>query len=253
MSRSTVSVNDPLAPCRVFRAHHIPYTYWYEYALRYHGSKTVVFALYLLVYSVQDAESCLRSQGWTDAGLSWSTPQFYDPAVDKYIVLGSGDDDEVELKVVLLSAQAWPCITPSTDQEEEAHYPSLPQLYNALAQRFLDTDSDDFRRYLTLQIEYLYQDNAALASPDFVATLPPDIQQFHIDWQLRVLRMQRPGTIQHEREIRERARRGEWSLMLEGTAELGGDKIDYEYEAKLAAMVQARSAQRMRDPYSLLA
>lgn len=241
MPVSSADAKDSKAPCRVFRAHHISYTYWYEYALRYHGSKTVVFALYLLVDSIQDAESCLRSEGWTDAELPWSTMQFYDPTVDKYVVLGCGD--EVELKVVLISSHAWPGITPSKDEDDEAHYPSLPQLYNALAQRFLDTDCDEFRSYLTLQLAYLYEDSAALASPSFVTTLPPDIQQFHVDWELGVLRMQVPETIQHEREIRARARRGDWSLMHEGSSELGGAKIDRAYEAKLAAMVQARAAQ----------
>ncbi|TFK89265.1 hypothetical protein K466DRAFT_584752 [Polyporus arcularius HHB13444] len=216
--------------------------YWYEYALRYHGSKTVLFALYLLVDSVREAESCLRSQGWEDANLPSSNPQFYDPAVDEHVVLGRGDD--IALKVVLISSHNWPGIVPPTDDRDEAHYPSLPQLYSALAHRFLDTDCPDFRRYLLIQIDYLCQDCPALASPTFVTERPSDIQQFHLDWRLRSLSMLRPETIQHLRDIRARARRGEWTLMYEGTADLGGWKIDRTYEGKLVAMMQAREAAR---------
>ncbi|RPD59469.1 hypothetical protein L227DRAFT_576287 [Lentinus tigrinus ALCF2SS1-6] len=247
MSTSATDIKGPKAPCRFFRARHIPYTYWYEYALRYHGSKTVLSYLYLLVDSVQDAASCLRSQGWTDATLPWSAFQSYDPAVDEQIILGCGESEV--FKVVLLSSHTWPGITPPADDNDEVHYPSLPQLYNALAQRFLDTDDEEFRRYLNLQIEYLYEDSAALASPAFVTMLPPDIQQLHIDWQLRVLCMPISETIQHEREIRSRARRGEWSLMREGTAELGGGKIDYEYEAQMVARIEAKDAPRMAAIY----
>lgn len=68
------------------------------------------------------------------------------------------------------------------ESDREAHYPSLPQLLNALAQRFLDTDCTDFRRYLALMLEYLYNDCPEVSAGIFMAALPQDIRQFHIDW-----------------------------------------------------------------------
>ena len=49
--------------------------------------------------------------------------------------------------------------------------------------------------------------------------------------------MQAGDTIEHEKRIRERARNNDWELMYEGSAALGGMKIDREYEAKLRAML----------------
>ncbi|KAI0330248.1 hypothetical protein GY45DRAFT_1323971 [Cubamyces sp. BRFM 1775] len=236
-----VDYSNRRAACQAFRASHIPYTYWYEDALRYHGSSTILFSLYLLVNSILEAERCLRSLGWISGELSAYAPQFSDPAVDEHVVLVHPKNPDAV--VVLMSASSWPGITPSTDDSDEAHYPPLPRLHNALAQRFLDTECDAFRRYLNLQIGYLYECPAA-ASPDFVAALPPDIQQFHIDWRSETLRMHARKTIEHEREIRARARQGQWELMQEGSAALGGLKIDREYEAKLLAMMEANATKR---------
>ena len=50
--------------------------------------------------------------------------------------------------------------------------------------------------------------------------------------------MRAEQTVEHERRIRERARNGDWELMYEGSAALGGSKVDREYEAKLLAKMQ---------------
>ncbi|KAI1790432.1 hypothetical protein LXA43DRAFT_1062072 [Ganoderma leucocontextum] len=228
------------APCDILRANHIPYIHWYEDALRHYGSKTIVFFLYLLVDSVNAAKTCLRSAGWTSTTVPEYTPQNYDPAIDDQAVLGYGDDPEAV--VILMSAHPWPGVSPSESAEGCAPYPKLAQLYNALAQRSLDTDCDPFRRYLNLQLAYLYLDCAELASPDFLLTLPQDIRQYHLDRSSDTLRMQAPQTVQHEREIRERARKGDWVLMYQGSAEVGGLKIDREYEAKLLAKISGAAA-----------
>lgn len=233
------------APCDVLRANHISYIHWYEDALRHHGSKTIVFFLYLLVDSVSDAETCLLSAGWTSAALPEYSPQYYDPATDEHAVLGVGDDPEAV--VVLLSAGPWPGVSISVSPSDPAAdcaapYPTLAQLYNALAQRSLDTACDPFMRYLNVQLAYLYLHCAELASPGFVRTLPEDIRQYHLDRASDTLRMQAPQTIRHEREIRERARRGDWVLMPQGSAEVGGLKIDREYEAALLARLEAAAA-----------
>ncbi|KAH9902759.1 hypothetical protein C8Q73DRAFT_785397 [Cubamyces lactineus] len=238
----SVDYRDRRAACQAFRTSRIPYTYWYEYALRYHGSSTILFSLYLLVDSVLEAERCLRTLGWIPGELSVYAPQFYDPAVDEHVVLVHPENTDA--LVVLISASSWPGVVPSTDDRDEAHYPPLPQLHNALAQRFLDTECDAFRRYLNLQLGYLYECPAA-ASPDFVTTLPPDVQQFHLDWRSETLRMHAKKTIEHEREIRARARGGQWKLMQEGSAELGGLKIEWEYEAKLLAKLEADETRRI--------
>lgn len=231
------------APCGILRTNRIPYIHWYEDALRCYGSKTIVFFLYLLVDSVVDAETCLRTAGWTSATVPENTPQYYDPAIDEQTVLCYGNDPE--LLVILLSAHTWPGVSPSGSESADdcTPYPTLAQLYNALAQRSLDTDCDDFRRYLNIQLAYLYMHCAELASPDFVLTLPPDIRQYHLDRASDTLRMQAPQTIQHEREIRERARKGDWVLMYQGSSEVGGLKIDREYEAQLLAKL-SRTAGR---------
>ncbi|KAJ8453765.1 hypothetical protein ONZ51_g13414 [Trametes cubensis] len=236
-----VDYNNRRAACQAFRAHHIPYTYWYEDALRYHGSSTILFSLYLLVNSVPEAQRCLKSLGWMPGELSAYAPQYFDPAADEHVVLVHPENPKTI--VVLMFSSVWPGIVPSTDDRDEAHYPPLPQLHNALAQRFLDTECDAFRRYLNLQLGYLYECPAA-ASPDFVDALPPDIQQFHLDWRSETLRMHAKKTIEHEREIRAQARQGQWKLMHEGTAALGGLKIDWEYEAKLLAKMQGNETQR---------
>ncbi|KAM5542198.1 hypothetical protein V8D89_004071 [Ganoderma adspersum] len=230
------------APCDVLCANHISYIHWYEDALRHYGSKTIVSFLYLLVDSVSDAETCLRSAGWTTATLPEYSPQYYDPAIDEQAVLGFGDDPEAV--VILMSANPWPGVSPSepADASNCAPYPTLAQLYNALAQRSLDTACDPFMRYLNVQLAYLYLHCAALASPEFVLTLPENIRQYHLDRASDTLRMQAPQTIQHEREIRERARRGDWVLMPQGSAEVGGLKIDREYEADLLARLSAAAA-----------
>ncbi|OSD02431.1 hypothetical protein PYCCODRAFT_402717 [Trametes coccinea BRFM310] len=237
----SVDLNLPQAACHVFRARGIPYTYWFEYALRHHGSRTVVFTLYLLVVSVREAENCLRSLGWTSAERSPYDPQFYDPAVDEQVVLSRGDSEYDA--VALMSSYQWPGIVPSADDNDRAHYAPLPQLYNALVQRLLDTDCWSFRMYLNLQISYLHLDCPALASPDFLAALPPDIRQFNLDWRSETLRMHTDATVQHERKIRAQAREGRWKLMYEGSAELGGTKIDREYEAKLLATLESNERQ----------
>ncbi|PIL30716.1 hypothetical protein GSI_06884 [Ganoderma sinense ZZ0214-1] len=231
------------APCDVLRANHISYIHWYEDALRHYGSKTIVFFLYLIVDSVNDAETCLRSAGWTPATLPKYSPQYYDPAIDEQTVLVFGDDPEAV--VILLSADPWPGVGVSSSESAgdcaPCPYPTLSKLYNALAQRSLDTDCDAFRCYLNLQLAYLYLHCAELASPDFVLTLPEDIRQYHLDWASETLCIQAPQTIQHEREVRERARRGDWVLMYQGSAEVGGLKIDREYEAALLARVSAKA------------
>ena len=221
----------------VLRSHSIAYTYWYEYALRHLGSKTIVFSLYLLVHSVEQANECLRSAGWAEATAPEYSPQYYDPDVDKQVVLGH--PDHADTLIVLLQAHSWSGVKLSSSAEDEDHYPSLPELYNALAQRFLDTSCTPFRKYLNLQLGYLYEDCAEVSSPAFVTTLPPDIRQFHLDWLSGTLRMHTRNTVEHERAIRERARRGDWLLIREGTASMGGTKIDREYEAKLAATLPA--------------
>ncbi|TFK87920.1 hypothetical protein K466DRAFT_94275 [Polyporus arcularius HHB13444] len=72
---------DGRAPRRVKRAHHIDYTYWY------HGSNTVLFCLYLLVVTCPGGGELSAVRSWTDAKLSWASPQLYDPGVDE-VVLG---------------------------------------------------------------------------------------------------------------------------------------------------------------------
>lgn len=213
----------------VLRGHNIPYAFWYEHALRYYGSKTVVFSLYLLVNSVRDAETCLLNAGWQAAAVPQYAPQYYDPAIDEQVVLDRLDAEETT--VVLLSVHTWPGIMPSA----EADYPTLPGLYNALAQRFLDTDCLAFRQYLNIQLGYLYEDCVGLASSDFLARLPTDIQQFHLDWRSGALWMDTIKTLEHERRIRERVRRGDWQLIPQGSAALGGSKADRDFEARLAA------------------
>ena len=130
----------------------------------------------------------------------------------------------------------------SADANTDDGYPSLAQLFNALAQRSLDTECDSFRRYLNIQLAYLYMDCPELASPGFLSTLPVDIRQYHLDRLSDTLRMQAPKTIEHERDIRERARKGDWVLMYQGSAEVGGLKIDREYEARLLAKLTLSAA-----------
>ena len=283
------------APCDVLRTNHISYVHCYEYALRRYGSKAIVFFLYRLVDSVQSADACLRSAGWTPTSLHPNSPQYYDPDVDHTAVLGLGDDPEAV--VVLMPIHTWPGVSFSlpgngdardvndaNDQEaaserdaadnKEDHapksdhsnvdasgagsaqvenhadaeastddgYPSLAQLFNALAQRSLDTECDSFRRYLNIQLAYLYMDCPELAGPGFLSTLPVDIRQYHLDRLSDTLRMQAPKTIEHERDIRERARKGDWVLMYQGSAEVGGLKIDREYEARLLAKLTLSAA-----------
>ncbi|KAI0706750.1 hypothetical protein C8T65DRAFT_610370 [Cerioporus squamosus] len=223
------------APCATdtLRLHRIPYTYWYEYALRHYGSKTIVFSLYLLVNSVRDAKTCLESAGWTSGNVPMYTLQYHDPATDEQAVLEyPGVQGST---VVLMCARTWTGITPSDAAEDAAHYPALLALYTALAQRSLDTDTDAHRRYLQLQLGYLHMDCPAVATPGFLASLPPDIQQLHVDFLSNDMRMGTARTLAHERDIRDRARRGEWTLMPQGSVELGGTPVDHELEAKWAA------------------
>lgn len=135
MSETAPSATD------VLRAHHIPYTYWYEYALRHHRSKTVLFSLYLLVDSVTASNTRLQSAGWVPGEVPMYTSQYYDPAIDEQVVL---EYPGIEWShVVLMDAHTWADITPSSAVDDRDHYPTLVQLYNALAQRFLDTDCFD--------------------------------------------------------------------------------------------------------------
>ena len=143
-----------------------------------------------------------------------------------------------------MPADRWPGISPapslptSTNIEDDGdHDPTLPQLYNALAQRFLDSSCYKFRQYLLVQLAYLYMDCPDVASKSFVEHLPNDIRQFHLDMLSETLYMQTDDTIKHEKRIRERARNNDWELMYEGSAALGGMKIDREYETKLRAML----------------
>ncbi|RDX52757.1 hypothetical protein OH76DRAFT_124497 [Lentinus brumalis] len=70
--------------------------------------------LYLLVDYLREAESCLRSEGWTDAKSSWAVAMrsSYRSCWDPH---------------------TWPGIAPAVDDRDEAHYPSLPQLDDSLS------------------------------------------------------------------------------------------------------------------------
>ncbi|KAH9848938.1 hypothetical protein C2E23DRAFT_842223 [Lenzites betulinus] len=231
-------------PCAtdVLRAHHIPYTYWYEYALRHYGSKTVLFSVYLLVDSVTASNTCLQSAGWVPGEVPMYTSQYYDPAIDEQVVLGYPGIESSH--VVLMDAHTWADITPSAAADDRDHYPTLVQLYNALAQRFLDTDCFDHRQHLTVQIAYMYMHCPVLATPEFLARLPADIQQFHLDYLSDDLRMNAPKTVAHERMIRDRARSGDWRLMPEGSVSLGGLPVPHELEAQWAAEIEKKYRDR---------
>ncbi|OJT04240.1 hypothetical protein TRAPUB_5030 [Trametes pubescens] len=210
----------------VLRAHHIPYTYWYEYALRHHGSKTVLFSVYLLVDSVTASNTRLQSAGWVPGEVPMYTSQYYDPAIDEQVVL---EYPGIEWShVVLMEAHTWADITPSAAADDRDHYPTLVQLYNALAQRFLDTDCFDHRQHLNVHIAYMYMHCPPLTTPEFLARLPADIQQFHFDYLSDDLRMNAPKT---------RLRDLWWP---EGSVSLGGLPVPHELEAQWAAEVEKK-------------
>ena len=170
-------------PCALLHEQGIPYTHWFEDALSALGSKTVAFMLHLLVRSesLGNAEACLRRAGWVDGQLSPYAFQFFDPTVDKHVVLTCPDATEFDLPVVLLSADTWPGPFATTLVEHELTYPALPDLYNALAQRFLDSNNAEFRRYVMLMLNYLYLDSREVKTAEFAGCLPRDIQQLHLD------------------------------------------------------------------------
>ncbi|KAI8978256.1 hypothetical protein BD414DRAFT_149740 [Trametes punicea] len=178
---------------------------------------------YLLVDCVREAEDRLQSK----AG--------HPPRLRKML----SNSEFRRWRRLCSRADVLPCVVTNMspiDDHDEAHHPTLPQLYNALAQRFLNTEYDSFRRYLSLQIGYSYRECEMLASPTFVGALPPDIRQFRLDWLSKTLRMHTEKTIEREGELRARARRGEWEPVWEGTTELGGSKIDRAYEASVLAL-----------------
>ncbi|KAI0773947.1 hypothetical protein C8Q74DRAFT_1316919 [Fomes fomentarius] len=157
-----------------------------------HGSRTVLFSLYLLVISLHDAEATLRSTGWTSACVPEFSPKYYDPAVEDSVVLAHFEDEDPEEQLVL---------------------------YNALAQRSIDTDCVPFRKYLAIHLG-----------------LSKDLY------------MHTSKTAQHEWGNRYRTRKGDWVLIDQGTAELGETRIDREHELKVTASL--RSARSVHSPGS---
>ncbi|KAH9852406.1 hypothetical protein C2E23DRAFT_920991, partial [Lenzites betulinus] len=142
--------------------------------------------------------------------------------------------------VVLLSAHAWAGITPSVGPEDRDHHPTLFGLYNGLVQRFIDSDCWDHRQHLSLMIDYMYMHCLSPVTPELLERIPADLRQFDIDSRSEEMAMLTPETVLHERDIRDRARRGVWRLMPEGSYSVGGTRRDWETEARLLAEMNKR-------------
>ncbi|KAH9920259.1 uncharacterized protein BXZ73DRAFT_52263 [Epithele typhae] len=235
------STNGHPNPSPILIKHNVPFCHWFERALQFHGSDTVALQYYLLVHSVSDAEAALLSAGWTHTVHPPSHVELWDPAVDGspvVLVSPTPSDPPYDDLTILFDAGVWTGMSKelSTSPKGSDHYPSLSRFYCALVHRILDTSSESFIRYLRMQLHYLYAAQLSLlSSPASLESIDPELRQWHVDWIKGELNMPHPDTIAHERDIRERARRGDWVLLREGSDGRGGRKFNRELEARIRA------------------
>ncbi|KAH9913319.1 uncharacterized protein BXZ73DRAFT_55588 [Epithele typhae] len=242
------STNGHPNPSPILIKHNVPFCHWFERALQFHGSDTVALQYYLLVHSVSDAEAALLSAGWTHTVHPPSCVELWDPTVDGspvVLVSPAPSDPPCDDLTVLFDANVWTCMSEElwSSPNGADHYPSLPRFYCALVHRIMDTSSESFIRYLQLQLQYLHAaQRSLLSSPAWLENIDAELRQWHIDWIKGELNMLHPDTIAHERDIRERARRGDWVLLREGSDDCGGRKYNKELEARIRARWTAFSS-----------
>jgi len=240
-------LNDRLLPVRLLHDAGIPSVIWFEDALASHGVPTVVFDLYLLVPSLNPAKLLLLHHGWT------ATPKqtkISGIIVGKAVTLepphvSMSDEERAKLirwhsvpaTTVLLPAEEWNYSLPrSVDSTASTQdfYPSLPALLDALIESMLDapTARGSLVGYLHCQVGYLYGYAPALRQKSFAACLLPAHRQFHHDL---VAGMDGSTSVfqEHQREIRDRIRRGEWQLKEVSAGRENEDLFTGRREAEL--------------------
>lgn len=223
------------AALAVLHSHSVPWTTWYEHALRFFGSKTIVFDLHLLVPSPAAACSYLlaSNESWARAEMPPLSSQHWDLADQVEVLARNGATD---FRVVLMPEADWGRPRRRIESQPATAVdgcPILVDFYAALARRYIHTSSTDFRRYLSVQIAYLYMGSTELSTPAFAAQLPLDVLQFHYDMLADKLAMLAEPTIAHERWIARQVEQGEWEFMPQGSDEVGGKRRDLEMEQYL--------------------
>ncbi len=223
---ATPHFNDRLLPVRLLQSAGIPSMIWFEDALACYNVPTVLFDLHLLVPSLNPAKLLLLHHCWTAAP---EQTKIDGVIIDKAVTLeppqvSMSDEERVKLirwnsvpaTTVLLPAEEWNCSLPLSVEPTASiqdFYPSLPALLDALIDSLLDAPSTrgSLAGYLNCQVGYLYGNAPALRQKSFAGCLQPAHRQFHNDL---VAGMDGSTSIflEHQREIRDRFRKGQWEL-----------------------------------------
>lgn len=177
--------------CELLYKAGIPAAIWLEDALSYHGVPTVVFDLYLLVPDVDAAAQVLVRSGYKRGQLCLALSdirQFdnlYTPPEPPQTTSTTHDnhDSVTGTNVVLLPAKEWFYQLPNTAGAVTDWFPTLPQLFTALVQKWLSLErqEEDLRLRITVFIGYIYSYVGAVKAPGFELQLPRGIRVFHSD------------------------------------------------------------------------
>lgn len=200
----------------------VPYVIWFEHALSYHGVRTAVFDLYILVSDINMAAQSLAQAGWT---IDTQSPhRIGNDKVQAPQVRLIPPNKDREMKTVLLNASDWkfPLTADTLLQraltrevpDRELSFPPLPGLLDALVESWFDNpdgQNDGLQLHLAVQFGYLYEYVPALKVRSFAEQMKYEHRQFHFD----VLSGMQFGTIpfkNHELPIRDALRQETYQL-----------------------------------------
>lgn len=220
------SQDERYLPCRVLIQNHIPCYIWAEDALRYYGVRTAVFTLQIMVQDNEAAAKILTENDW-DLQPDSVRPYSIGDAKAKFLAK-SNATGEKQL-ITLLSSSEWTIAPPTADQN--SMIPGLPELVDALIDKWLDEPADNvqFRIMLAVYLCYLYEYNKELKRHDFARELKFEHRQYHFDVLAGVTQGSK-GFRKHQIKIRQLLRRGDFEL-----CECSADRNDETIFTDLAA------------------
>lgn len=108
-------------PCDILNENGVSNAVWFEDALAYYGSDTVVFDLYLLVADIQTATKLPVQAGYAEACEEATVPTFNDRSCRSGLQLKRPTNDTSGDDIFLLSNQVWRCSLPQQSAPKQIY------------------------------------------------------------------------------------------------------------------------------------
>ncbi|KAI1263921.1 hypothetical protein F5Y18DRAFT_391852 [Xylariaceae sp. FL1019] len=225
--------NPRYAPCRILLEHSVPSLLWFEDAIGAYDVPTVVFDLHLIVPDIDLAAAVFSQKGWQPEppGLytfllppcAMQFSQLIEPPLQNDVTPAQDDNylnsqekpPRKRMVIVLMSAVEWGISTEVLhDASKNNHFlPTLPVLTNGLIRKLLDAPGDSsVESHLLTMLAYLYGHSLELKAEGFEHQLDLEHQQFHLDCISGQLRLWTIPFAQHERQVREAIRAGNYTF-----------------------------------------